>query len=217
LVSRSMQETVKAGSFRYVETSTALGNPDDISGDAGPSSGRQVIKVNCKTGTNIFDLRLVRGVVYFRGNAPAVTDQLGVAQAKAASEADLWVRVVRGEKPYQSFAVGITARSNISQIRTMFVPSFSRPAARTTPPSTAIFGQLAYGKGRPPVGEARYVVGTSSALPRSFDAVTTTTVGRSTQTWTFERFGEHLDVAVPSGAVPYASLHASTPSKGSCA
>ncbi len=207
LLSKAVSAGTGAGSFRYVEQSTDDGVRDDISGDAGPSSGRQVITEQGTSGLDQFDLRLVGGVVYFRGNRAAVIDQLGVTAPQATTYVDRWVSVRKGEKPYKTFADGITTASNLHQLPATFVPASSAATPGTTPPATRISGGLSAGKGHPAVGTAALVVTTASSLPQSFSGQAVADSGaRLALSWRFSRWGEKVHLAAPSGAVRYASL-----------
>ncbi len=201
-----------AGSFHYVQRSTEDGIRDVIVGDAGPDGGQQLITQEGSSGTNVYRLRLVHGVVYFRGNRAAVIDQLGVPQARAAADVGRWISVRKGEGPYASFAAGITTKSNLSQLPETFVPLTSTTTSSSSPPTTRISGGVSAGKGRQPVGTARLVVTTSSMLPRSFAANAITDV-HLLLSWQFDRWGVPVHVPAPAGAVPYSSLGASSPSR----
>lgn len=216
LLHRSMAAAAGTGSFHYVEISTVLGAPDDITGDALPHGGRQVITQRCKSGTNVFDLRLVHGVVYFRGNEYAVLDQLGVATTRAGSLVNRWVKLTKSETPYKSFAAGITAQSNISQLPTVIVPRSTRAVPGASPPATQIVGALYAGKGKSPIGTAALNVDASSSLPQTLRGSAVSTSGRFEVSWTFSHFGQHVSVGAPPGAVAYASLHAKAPAKATC-
>lgn len=217
LVSQTIAATERAGTYHYVELSTAAGLPDDISGDAGPNGGRQVITQRCSTATDVFDLRLVNGDVYFRGNTAAVVDQLGVTKTRATSDADEWVKVTKAEGGlYHSFSEGITARSNISQLPTVIVPRSSTKDSQASPPTTTIAGRLYAGKGKTPVGTAALVITTSSLLPRTLTATAEGTEGRITISWTFSHFHENLSVKAPPNAIPYSALGATPPKATAC-
>jgi hypothetical protein len=217
LVNRAIGAATSAGSYHYVERSTAGGVPDDIAGDATPNGGRQVILQRCSGGTTYFHLRLVRGVVYFKGTRIAVVDQLGVAATKAPSIAGRWVKVVKGEKLYTGFADGITARSNISQLHSAIVPVTSRTVPGS-PASTEVLGGLfKTTKNNRTIGTAKLVLDSATGRPRSLQGgAATTSGGHYVVSWTFGHYGEKVDIAAPSGALSYASLHAKSPPKGTC-
>ncbi len=224
LVSRAVTSATNAGTYEYVELSTAAGAPDDIRGDAAPSSGQQVIKQRCvpvrsdtTNATSVFDLRLVNGNVYFRGNIVAVVDELGVAASRATSLAGRWVKVVKGDKPYTTFERGITTSSNASQLRTAIVPGSTRTVPDSSPPTTEVLGALfKTSKTKETVGTAVLEMNTSTGRPRSLrgSAVLEDTE-RYAVTWTFTGYGKTVHVVAPSRSVAYSSLHAS-PSKTAC-
>jgi len=216
LVKHAVTASVNAGSMQYVELSTTNGVRDDISGSASPGSGVQTITETASSGLNIFDLRLVKGVVYFRGNKPAVVDQLGVPTTKASPDVNRWVSVRKGEKPYKTFAQGITTKSNISQLTSLFVARTSGLSSNAPSSDTVITGGLYNGKHRAPLGTARLTINTSSLLPKSFAAVAVAGNGaRLTLSWTFTNWHERVSVKVPTGAVAYSSLATKSPSKQS--
>ena len=211
LTSKAVAAATQAGTFHYVELSTTNGSRNNIRGDAGPDSGRQYITASGASGTDDFQLRLVHGVVYFRGNRPAVIDQLGVPAAKAFSDAGKWVSVQKGEKPYSAFADGITTKSNISQLSSVFVAKDSATQPNASPPTTQITGGLSDGKTRPAVGSAALNVNSSNSLPQTFAGRAIGAVGAEYQlSWTFSHYGQHVKVTAPSGAIAYSSLKVSS-------
>jgi hypothetical protein len=218
LVNRAISQVTHAGTYHYVERSTAFGAPDNIAGDAAPNGGRQVILQHCSGGTTYFHLRLVRGTVYFKGTRVAVVDQLGVPAARATSIAGKWVKVVKGEKLYKGFADGITTSSNISQLRSALIPTSSRTLPDSSPPTTEVVGALfRTSTHHRTVGTASLLLDTSSGLPRVLRGTATSASGSHyTLAWTFGKYGEKVHVAAPPSAVPYASLHATPPPKNIC-
>lgn len=200
-----------AGSFHYVQRSTQSGVRDDIVGDAGPGGGQQLITEQGSTGLDVYRLRLVHGVVYFKGNVPAVVDQLGVARSRASAVSGKWVSIHKGAAPYASFAAGITTKSNLAQLPATFVPASSSATSSSSPPTTHILGTLKI-KGTAAVNTARLVVTSSSTLPRTFAAKAGggITGARLLLTWRFDRWGVPVHVTAPAGAVPYSSVGAST-------
>ena len=212
-LTKSVAAGIKAGSFHYVELSTNDGTPEAITGFAGPTNGRQTITQRGASGINVFNERLVDGVVYFRGNRAAVIDQLGVPTARATTAANRWVRLVKGYALYQTFADGITAKSNLSQLPTTFAPRTVEAVSGTS--TTRISGGLKEGKNHAAIGTAVLVVATSSSLPKSFAAQAVgTNDARLRLSWTFNQWHHPVQVVVPSGAVPYSSLGATPPSSG---
>ena len=226
LLRRAVASASRAGTYHYVELSSVLGAPDDIKGDAAPNGGQQLIRQQCRpvpsattNRTSIFELRLVQGVVYFRGNLVAVVDELGVPASRATSLAGTWVEVVKGDKPYRTFEVGITSGSNASQLRAAIIPSASRSLAGSTPPSEEVVGAaLRTSRTHKTEGSAVLVIDTSTGQPRSLrGGVVLQGTQRYTVTWTFSRYHEKVHVVAPPHPVPYSSLHAKPPAKTTCA
>lgn len=226
LVSRAITAGIKAGTYHYVEKSSFLGASDDIEGDAAPNGGRQVIRQECRpvpvattSRTSIFDLRLVGGLVYFRGNVVAVVDELGVPAANATSVAGEWVKVEKGETTsYKTFAEGISTTSNIAQLRTAIIPLSSKAVPRSSPASTEVLGALLKTtKNHRTLGTAALVMATSSGLPRALRGSAVLQTGRDTLTWKFTGYGEKVRVVAPPHPLSYPSLNAKKPATGTCA
>jgi hypothetical protein len=217
LVNRAISAAVQAGTFRYVEHSTQLGAPDDIAGNAAPNGGSQVILQRCSGGTTYFHLRLVKGVVYFKGTRTAVVDQLGVPLASASSAADKWIKVVKTDKIYTTLADGITTRSNISQLRRAIVPLSTKHVPGSS--SIEVLGAFSKTPKRNQlIGNAALFVNSSTGRPTVLRGRASTTTGaHTTLTWTFSRYGKPVHVVAPPTAVAYSSLHAKTPAKNICA
>lgn len=211
LVEKSITAAEASGAFHYAELSTESGKPFSIIGDATPDGGRQVITQIGASGTDVYDLRLVSGTVYFRGTKRALLDQIGVSTTQATSLAGKWIAVRKGAPVYKKFEEGITVSSNLSQIPNTFVAKRSVPVTGSKPAATRIVGGLFSGKGKPAVGSAAMVVTTSDSLPRTLTGKLTGGTARLTLTWTFSHFSEKVQVSAPSGAVSFGSLHAHAP------
>ncbi len=214
-VTRAVAAATAAGSFHYTESSTTNGQREDIEGAATAGGGWQIITQSTAAHPrtpDVFDLRLIGGTVYFRGNAPALLDQLGVSTAQVASLLGKWVSVVKTDALYHQFADGITVSSNLSQIHTTFVATAVKAVPQSNPPQTRITGGLADGKGRSPLGSASMVVVTATGLPKNLTGGVTSGTARLTLTWTFSGFGHRVTVTTPSSPITYASLGAKPPS-----
>ena len=214
LFTSSVAAATHAGSYHYVERSTTDGFPDDIVGTAAPNSGLQHIIERGSSGTNSFDLRLVNGIVYFRGNQAAVIDQLGVPLPKAPSIAQRWVSVRRSDAVYRGFEAGITTKSNISQLTSVMVPGSTTPLSGSSEPQTQIVGGVVVGSHKQTAGTARLNVINSTSLPVSLtgQASDLTSGATISLAWTFSHWGERVTVKAPSSSTPFASLGATPPS-----
>jgi hypothetical protein len=207
---------IHAGTYHYVEDSRTDGVRDDIVGTAAPSSGRQIITESGKSGTDVFDLRLVDGIVYFRGNEAAVVDQLGVSSANAPQVSGTWVKVTRKASVYHTFEEGITTRSNMSQLATVMVPDSTANLPNATIPTTQVLGGVIVGPHDQTAGVARLDVRTSTSLPTTLQAraADQATGASITMSWTFSRWKEHVSVPAPSKSTPFASLGARPSTSG---
>jgi len=203
-VSQAIATGVRAGTFHYDQLSTTDGEPYDIDGEASPHGGRQLIT----SGSSIYTLLLVHGTVYFKGNEAAMVSALGVPSAKAHSDANRYISVPKSASPYHSFEVGITTRSNLSQIPDVIVAR-----SQTSGPngSTVVHGSLDLGSGAPPSGKASLTI-SSAGLPTRLSGQATFDGVSSSDTWTFDAWHGRVVVSAPKTAIAYASLGATPPS-----
>jgi hypothetical protein len=87
-----------------------------------------------------------------------------------------------------------------------------------SPASTEVLGGLfKTTKNNRTIGTAKLVLDSATGRPRSLQGgAATTSGGHYVVSWTFGHYGEKVDIAAPSGALSYASLHAKSPPKGTC-
>jgi len=214
LFASSVAAATRAGTYHYVERSTTDGFPDDIVGTAAPNDGLQHIIERGSSGTNSFDLRLVHGVVYFRGNEAAVVDQLGVPLSKAPSVTQRWVSVHRGDAVYRGFEAGITTKSNVAQLTSVMVPESTTSVSGGSEPETQIVGGVIVASHKQTAGIARLNIINSTSLPSSLtgQASDVTSGASISLSWAFSRWHERVILKAPSSSTPYASLGATPPS-----
>jgi hypothetical protein len=198
-----------AGSFHYVSSSSSDRVRQLTVGDAGPSSGRQVITLNGDT----FNVLVIGSTAYFQGDATAMVENLSVPASVAQAHAGQWISLVSGDDPYESVYAAVTTSDALHDSIT-----FSPRSVVATP---AIAGQRAtavQGRVRLLPGESGTVKGTgtlylsaSGHLPLRY--VERGTLRGSGGTVTpldfridFSAWAEVVRVTVPAGAVTYASL-----------
>ncbi len=76
-------------------------------GDAGPDSGRQDIT----DGAQRFTVLVIGSACYFKGNAAALTGNLGLSSTVAAAHAGQWISLAKTDGPYASVYAAVTAPS----------------------------------------------------------------------------------------------------------
>ncbi len=212
LFQKALATMAAATGFHYTITSTGA-SAESFVGDAGPAGGRQTITLTTAYGAEQFDLVLVSGTVYFRGNAPALEDQLGVPTAKAAALVDKWISVVSGNGPYSTAEVGITTASIASTSGAdsdiQLTPAASGPATTVSGTAvTRITGTI------PGQGTAFLDVLPTSNIPVDYQSIISGGGVTENTTMTFSQWGTAVPVTVPAGAVAWSTLGASPPPGG---
>lgn len=210
---QTMAAARKAGSFHYVEESSTDGQGETISGDAGADGGSQTIT----EGSDTWKLLLVGKAVYFNGNTSAMADQLGAPTSTASADAGKWISVPTSTGSlYQSFEVGITARSNLSQI-SGGSQSLGIDATKVTSgtshgtPTTVIHGSLS-GDDGDATNTLKFTIDRATDLPMRLTASATGEGGSASLDWTFDHWRLAVHETAPAGAIPYSALGATPPS-----
>ncbi len=206
ILSQAVAATRRAGTFHYVAKSQGGNTNQTTVGVAGRDSGRQQITVHSAAfGIERFSLVLVDGVVYFRGNAASLQDQLSVTSAAtAASHAQRWISVQRSDGPYAALAAGITAGSALSEIT--IDPQHAAQVRTAGRQLWRLTGSLGSQAGQTASGSARLDVGGRTKLPASYSATASSGGQQARSGFTFSHWGTTVTVAAPPGSVPYADF-----------
>jgi hypothetical protein len=187
----------------YPETET-------IVGAAGRSVGQQVVTYKSSYGVEAFTLVLNEtGTLYFQGNAPAVEDQLGVSTSRTSAVENRWVSLVPGNGPYPELASGMTvAEQGVFLPMTPISADSVKVGGRA---ATQIVGTATVDD---PGSAAVLDIDTSSHAPLAYSSTAATTSGPAISTVTFSAWGTQVSVAVPSTAIAWSTVGASTPPDG---
>jgi hypothetical protein len=200
--------------FHYVATSSlsgAGGYTQKTVGDAGPTSGRQVITVAKQR----FTVIVVGKACYIKGNAAALTGNLGLTAAQATAHAGQWISLASTDAPYASVYAAVTAPSaladNITVEPETVLPS-ALVAGRRVETVTGPIAPLTVGGQRvAPKGTSSLAVRAAAPhLPVRYTERGTENRQTTRSTVTFSRWGTAVPVTAPAGAVTYASLGAGT-------
>jgi hypothetical protein len=197
--------------FHYVADTTGV-ESQHIVGDAGPSSGRQVITFASTYGMEQFTLLLLDNTVYFQGNTPAFEDQLGVPAARAQSLQSAWISVSVGEGPYTVLHPGITAADQAQEM-SLLPTSTTTVTAASGVDAVRVLGTLPPQQNAP-AGAAHVDIAAGSHLPIRYMSTVTFGGTTVTSTNTFSNWGTAPSVTAPPGAVAWSSLGGAQPPGG---
>ncbi|HUI03928.1 MAG TPA: hypothetical protein VLZ77_10325 [Acidimicrobiales bacterium] len=206
LVRSALARAAAAHSFHYTSRFTAQGATGVTVGDAGPTSGRQVIT----QGPDTFTVVVVGTACYFQGDAAQMQEQLGLARAAATAHANQWISLAPGDAPYASVYVAVTSDSAL-KTNIAFRPHLELGASTVSGhrvegvsgPMTSITvaGQVQRAK-----GTAAMYVDSGNHLPVRYTQHGTINGQSSTLQLDFSKWGEPVDETAPSGAVSFASI-----------
>ena len=106
----ALTATLDRGSFHYESQFTSMGQIQTTVGDAGVSSGKQVITI----GSTSFTVIVIGKSCYFQGGERQMVDQLGLPVSIASAHAGQWISLAPGDLPYQSVYVAVTTQSALN-------------------------------------------------------------------------------------------------------
>ena len=174
-----------------------------ITGDAGQTEGEQEVA----TGSNVVDVQLIGAMAYVKGNAGGLQFTIGLPAAVATAYANKWISVVSSDSLFQPITQAVTVKGIFSQLKPSGTLSTGAP--------TTIDGQDAVGvSGGLPGQVTQGVTGTAvlyvtlhrTNLPVAFSGTAREAQRHVTDIGAFSRWGEHLALTPPSGAVAFSSL-----------
>ena len=199
----SLRAAAAADSFHYRATWQTDGLSQTIVGDVGLMSGAQSVSV----GGAHFTAVLVGQEVYFRGDAAALRDQLGLSARAASVGVGAWISLQQSDGPYSSIEQGLTTETALAQV--LITPRATSPGHPWHGVRTLrVTGPIPPGTRHQVVtGSARLDVDPRSKLPFAYSAR-----GRDgDRPWSasisFTGWGEEVPVTTPQSTVPYGYLH----------
>jgi hypothetical protein len=210
LLRTALASAARAGSFHYVATSSSTG-PNGATqrtvGDAGPTSGRQVITV----GQQRFTVLVIGSALYFKGNVPALTANLSLSSASAAAHAQQWIELAPTDAPYATVYAAVTAPSALADNVTIAPDHELAPSTVAGQPVQTITGTITAvrvaGQVIKPEGTATLAVRAGSPhLPVRYTQRGTENGQSSTAGVSFSRWGEPVSLTAPTHPVAYSSL-----------
>ena len=210
LLQSALAAANRLNSFHYVATSTSSGpngSTQRTVGVAGPDSGQQDIT----EGSQKFTVVVVGTACYLKGNAAALTGNLGLSAAVASAHAGQWISLASSDPPYASVYAAVTAPSALADNVTITPQNQSAPTRVDGRRVVTITGPIAKvtiaGQTLAPKGTATLSVrSTAPHLPVRFTENGTEDGERTVSSFTFNRWGANVSVSAPVGAVPFASL-----------
>ncbi len=199
LLRASLGAASTATSFHYRATWQIGELRQTIVGDVEPTSGTQSGSV----GEAHFSAMLVGQEVYFRGDAAALRDLLGLPATVASKAAGSWISLQQSDGPYSSIVEGLTTETALAQVLIAPRATSARHGGPEVP-LLRITGQIPPGSRNQVVtGSARLDVDPRSKLPHAYLAG-----GRDGgQPWStsisFTGWGEEVPVTTPQATLPY--------------
>jgi hypothetical protein len=210
LLQSALAAAHQVNSFHYVATSSSTG-PNGATqrtvGVAGPDSGQQDIT----SGSQKFTVLVVGTACFLKGNAAALTANLGVSATVASAHAGQWISLAPTDAPYASVYAAVTARSALADNVTIVPEHQLAPSKiagrRVVTISGSITKVTIAGQTIALKGTATLAVRSAAPhLPVRFRESGTEAGQRSVSTFTFSRWGAPVNLTAPTGAVPFASL-----------
>ncbi len=199
-LTHSITAATEAGSARITVQFFSGSTTGKVVQDSSLHSGEQTVAI----GKELASVVLVGDAAYLSGNSKGLASYFGMPSALASTLAGHWVSVQSTDAAFQA----VTANVSLSSALANVTPSGTLTAGKRSKVDRQLVRSIS---GEAPGGGARltlFVTANAHSLP--VEAVETSGGGSSAkgEIVTFSRWGEHLHVATPTGAVPLSSLQA---------
>lgn len=196
----SITAATAAGSARIMVQFFSGSATGRVVQDSSLHSGEQTVAIGKERASVV----LVGGAAYFSGNSKGLTSYFGMPSALVSTLAGHWVSVQSTDSAFQAVTANVSLPSALVNV----TPSGSLIAGKRS----KVDGQWVKSiSGEAPGGGGRltlFITANARSLP--IEAAESSGVGRSAkgEIVTFTRWGEHVHVATPSGAIPLSTLQA---------
>jgi hypothetical protein len=196
LVRAAKKAMLAARSVHFVLASTAAGTTDEITADAGTSTGREVLRAGKATATILLD----KHDAFFGGNASGLAKFFGMPASDVNKVGSKWVEVASGTSQYSTFQKNLLA----SSLPAAFLPtvkSVTVHRVRVAGKQDYRLAWVAAVSGKP-FHETLDISASGPALPVSQVG----TSGKDRESTTFTNWGELVHVTPPKRTIAFSKL-----------
>jgi len=214
VLTTSLAAARTSGSVHFTLLGKQSGKTETIVGDASATDGREVITV----GALSVEAEVTGGQAFIEGNVGGLEDQIGLSAAQAQTYAGKWISIATTDSPYASVTKAVTIASTLTQIEPNGHLSLTAATTKAGRSVIGVSGGLPGPATKGTTGSATlYVSSTRPTVPIVFTAEQTTGGVRETDVGTFSRWGQPVQIPVPTSTVAFSSLpgSSSAPSTGS--
>jgi hypothetical protein len=202
----SLRAAKGAGSVRITVQFFSGSTTGKVVQDSSVGSGEQTVAI----GKELASIVLVGGVAYISGNTQGMTSYFGLPASLVPTLAGRWISVQPTDSAFRAVTANVSLASalvNVTPVRPLVMGKRSRVNGQTV---KSIAGAAPGGGGR----LVLFVGAHGRSLP--VEAVESNGTGTTAkgEIVTFTRWGEHLHVAIPQGAVPISTLEAASSASG---
>jgi hypothetical protein len=208
-----------AGSFHYVSSTTTVASSGTSSattlGDAGKSSGVQEITTNDPTnGPASFTVLVVGTTAYFRGDVPAIEENLNLTSQVAQAHSGQWISLQPSDgSVYASVYAAVNTHDALAEnisIKPQQLGSATQGGKNLDTITGALTPVVIPGQGTQNMsGTGTLEISARTHLPVRYDEHGTSKGQRTTFTMTFNSYGEQVAANAPTSSTTYASIAAS--------
>ena len=194
------------GSVHVAVKFVSDGQAGDLVVDSAAASGQETLKY----GKQVVGIVFVNGVVYITGNSQGLISYFGLPASSGTALSGRWIAFDSGDNGYQTFLSDVALASVLKSV----TPTGTLVKEKTT----SLLGRKVIAvAGKGPAGEARGVLflqSKANTLP--VEAVISNGSGNKAagEVVTFSRWGEKVNPAVPTGAIPVSTLRSDSTTAG---
>jgi hypothetical protein len=201
-LARSLGAAQGEGSVRITVEFFSGSTTGKVVQDSSRNSGEQTVVI----GKEVASVVLVGGVAYISANGQGMTSYFGLPSSLVPTLAGRWISVHPTDSPFRAVTANVTLASalrNVTPAGALVTGKRSRVDGQSV---NSIAGTVPGGGGRLTLFLAAH------GRPLPVEAVESSGAGKSAkgEIVTFARWGEHLHVPTPSGAIPISTIDAAS-------
>lgn len=186
-----------SSTVHYASTATQSTTTMAVTGDAGPASGSQTVRL----GTGTISIFVIGGISYVKGNATGLQKLVGFGASQAAPLAGQWIAFATDNAAFASVVVGVRSADVVKELALHGSLALGHPRTLDGVPAEAIEGTQTIGRRSVPV--VLYVRAHGTHVPLEEDSFDTH--GRHTGALhvVYSGWGEPVRPLAPSATVTF--------------
>jgi hypothetical protein len=187
--------TTRSWSVHYVSNSTESKQTLVETGDAGPASGSQTVRM----GQGSISITVIGGITYIKGNPDGLESLVGLSSSQSSEAAGQWIEVATDNSSFAPVVAGVRSQDLAKELALKAPLSLGRRRTLDGYAVDAIEGTQAFGKTTDHV--VLYVRAQGSHVPVEEDSVDAKGQPTAAEHIIYSKWGEQVRPVAPKATI----------------